>query len=650
MINSKYKDQIQIAIELISNKDFKGSAKIVEELIPKFPNDFFLENFYGTIFLNLKQYDKAENYFKLSINNNKQFPSAYYNLGLLFNEKKDYKNTILYLNKLLEFDENFECIYLIGLAYSRINDFNNALKFFDKALKINQTKEVYHEIGAIYKQLRFYDLALVNYEKCLIIDENYLPALNNIGVIKTLKKDFFTAKEYFEKSIKLKNNSSDILCNMAQSQFDVLNFNEGLKYFEDSLKYDCTAKNLRQYLFNSLYVENFDLNKYLNLAKKFTSIVNKQKISDYKIDLKNNNLIIGFISGDFKEHAVAYQITGLIRELKKYKDIKLFAYYNNDYEDNKTEQLKSYFDKFENIFHLNDDLLIKKIVEDKINILIDLSGYSSQNRLSIFLAKPAPVQVTGFGFLQTTGLKEIDYILADKNIIIDTKNFTEEVLVNQETWSTLDLNDIEIKVEELPAKKNRYITFGAFNNFNKLNEETFNLWAKILKNVKDSKILLNNHTYENIKVKDYVHSLFEKNNIPSSRITIENGGNREKILHDYNKIDILLDTYPYGGGTTSLESSWMCVPILTISGNSFVSRGATSVNLSLEMPDWNCKNKIEYLEKAINFSIDIDLLSEIKSQMIKKRKAINIFDNVSYAKNFYFMMRNIWNKYLEQNI
>lgn len=650
MINSKYKDQIQIAIELISNKDFKGSAKIVEELIQKFPNDFFLENFYGTIFLNLKQYDKAENYFKLSINNNKQFPSAYYNLGLLFNEKKDYKNTILYLNKLFEFDENFECIYLIGLAYSRINDFNNALKFFDKALKINQTKEVYHEIGAIYKQLRFYDLALVNYEKCLIIDENYLPALNNIGVIKTLKKDFFTAKEYFEKSIKLKNNSSDILCNMAQSQFDVLNFNEGLKYFEDSLKYDCTAKNLRQYLFNSLYVENFDLNKYLNLAKKFTSIVNKQKISDYKIDLKNNNLIIGFISGDFKEHAVAYQITGLIRELKKYKDIKLFAYYNNDYEDNKTQQLKSYFDKFENIFHLNDDLLIKKIVEDKINILIDLSGYSSQNRLSIFLAKPAPVQVTGFGFLQTTGLKEIDYILADKNIITDTKNFTEEVLVNQETWSTLDLNDIEIKVEELPAKKNRHITFGAFNNFNKLNEETFNLWAKILKNVKDSKILLNNHTYENIKVKDYVHSLFEKNNIPSSRIIIKNGGNREKILNDYNKIDILLDTYPYGGGTTSLESAWMCVPILTISGNSFVSRGATSVNLSLEMPDWNCKNKIEYLEKAINFSSDIDLLSEIKSQMIKKRKAINIFDNVSYAKNFYFMMRNIWNKYLEQNI
>ena len=270
--------------------------------------------------------------------------------------------------------------------------------------------------------------------------------------------------------------------------------------------------------------------------------------------------------------------------------------------------------------------------------------------MSIFLAKPAPVQVTGFGFLQTTGLKEIDYILADKNILADTKNFTEEVLVDQKTWSTLDLNNIDIKVEELPAKKNGYITFGAFNNFHKLNEKTFKLWAEILKKVKDSKILFNNHTYENIKVKDYIYSLFYKNNIPDSRITIENGGSREKILNDYNKIDILLDTYPYGGGTTSLESAWMCVPILTISGNNFVSRGSTSVNLSLGMSDWNCTNEIEYLEKAINFSSDIDLLSKIKSQLIKKRKVINIFDNVSYAKNFYLMMRSIWNKYLVQNI
>ena len=172
---------------------------------------------------------------------------------------------------------------------------------------------------------------------------------------------------------------------MAQSQFDVLNFDEGLKYFEDSLKYDYSANNFEKYLFSSLYVENFDLNKYLNLAKEFTSIVNKQKISDYKIDLKNNNLIIGFISGDFREHAVAYQITGLIRELKKYKDIKLFAYYNNDYEDNKTQELKNYFDKFENIFYLND---INELQAFCFGVEANVEAthfFKSQSKKSIFI-------------------------------------------------------------------------------------------------------------------------------------------------------------------------------------------------------------------------------------------------------------------------
>ena len=126
--------------------------------------------------------------------------------------------------------------------------------------------------------------------------------------------------------------------------------------------------------------------------------------------------------------------------------------------------------------------------------------------------------------------------------------------------------------------------------------------------------------------------------------------NREKILKDYNKIDIILDTYPYGGHTTSLEAAWMCVPILTISGNSFVSRAATSLNQSLGMLDWNCKDDIEYLAKAIKFSTSVDLLKKIKSELIIKRENSKIFDNIFYAKNFYSLMKNIWNKYLETNI
>ena len=719
MINNNYKNEIEKIVSLINSKNLKKSIPLIEDLIKNFPDDFFLENFYGTVLLNIKEYQKAEKYFELSIKNNSKYTPAYFNLGLLFYENKqyhraiknfltaidldnrnyqalfhialsyenlelnddaikyflklleleqnnaeilfkiancyvrknDYKNAIFYLEKCLVLNpRRFEYLYLIGWVCSKTSQLQKALEYYHRVLKIRQTPEVYHGIAGIYKELRFLDLALENYEKCLIINPNYSPALNNIASIKSLKNSFFDAFDYLEKYLQLGSISPEILTNVAQANFAVLNFDKGLEYFERSINHNSSEKNYEKYLFSTLYLEDFNKDKYFNLSSKFSELSNKKKVDTYKVDLKNNNLIIGFVSGDFREHAVSYQITGLIRELKKFHDLKLFAYYNNNYEDNKTKELKSYFHKFENIFEVNDDELIKKIVEDKVNILIDLSGYSSLNRLSVFTAKPAPIQITAFGFLKTTGLKEIDYIIADQNILISDNDFTEKVLKIKEIWSTLDINNIFSQIQELPQKKNKYITFGAFNNFNKLNKNTLILWSEILKNVPGSKIFFNNYTYEDSRVRNFLYLAFEKNNIKKNRILIENGGNREKILKDYNKIDILLDTYPYGGGTTSLEAAWMCVPILTISGANFVSRGATSVNQSLGMSDWNCTNGAEYLEKAIKFSNDVNSLEKLKSELILKRMNNKIFDNVFYARNFYSLMREVWNKYLENNI
>jgi len=719
MINNNYKNEIEKIVSLINSKNLKKSIPLIEDLIKNFPDDFFLENFYGTVLLNIKEYQKAEKYFELSIKNNSKYTPAYFNLGLLFYENKqyhraiknfltaidldnrnyqalfhialsyenlelnddaikyflklleleqnnaeilfkiancyvrknDYKNAIFYLEKCLVLNpRRFEYLYLIGWVCSKTSQLQKALEYYHRVLKIRQTPEVYHGIAGIYKELRFLDLALENYEKCLIINPNYSPALNNIASIKSLKNSFFDAFDYLEKYLQLGSISPEILTNVAQANFAVLNFDKGLEYFERSINHNSSEKNYEKYLFSTLYLEDFNKDKYFNLSSKFSELSNKKKVDTYKVDLKNNNLIIGFVSGDFREHAVSYQITGLIRELKKFHDLKLFAYYNNNYEDNKTKELKSYFHKFENIFEVNDDELIKKIVEDKVNILIDLSGYSSLNRLSVFTAKPAPIQITAFGFLKTTGLKEIDYIIGDQNILISDNDFTEKVLKIKEIWSTLDINNIFSQIQELPQKKNKYITFGAFNNFNKLNKNTLILWSEILKNVPGSKIFFNNYTYEDSRVRNFLYLAFEKNNIKKNRILIENGGNREKILKDYNKIDILLDTYPYGGGTTSLEAAWMCVPILTISGANFVSRGATSVNQSLGMSDWNCTNGAEYLEKAIKFSNDVNSLEKLKSELILKRMNNKIFDNVFYARNFYSLMREVWNKYLENNI
>lgn len=717
MINLNYKNQIEDIIILIKEKKFQDALTFLEKLINKYPDDFFLENFYGTVFLNLKEFNKAETFFRSSIKNNNKFSSAYFNLGLVLFEKKNFKEAIIYFletikiqtdhsqalfyiaksyQKLNLYDEsnryfkillnlndseksillsiaknyiekkdflnaitylenyrnidnlNFECLYLLGWAFYNIKEYKKALIYYTDALKIKkESLETYHGIGLIYQDLRFFDLAVENFQACLRLDENYLPALNNLGVINIYKNNFFEAIEFFEKYLQIDKTNSGVHLNIALAYFAILNFDKGLNYFEQSIKGNSLQTSFEKYLFSSLYIENFKTEKYFFLAKEYAKTFNINKVKEYKIDFTNKNLIIGFVGGDFREHAVAYQITGLFRELKNYDDIKIFIYSNNSYEDNKTLEIKSYVNKFENIFGLSDEELFKKIVDDKVNILIDLSGYTSYNRLPVFLYKAAPIQITGFGFLQTSGLSEIDYIFADKNTIFNENNFSEKTLKFDLTWSTLDVNNINFKVNDLPAVRNNYVTFGAFNNFQKLNEKTFKLWSKILLALPTSKILFNNHTFKDSKVKKYIQDQFKKNKISEDRILIEIGGNREKILKDYNKIDILLDTYPYGGGTTSLEAAWMCVPILTITGEKFVSRGATSVNCSSEMSDWNCLSEEEYVIKAVNFSENINNLSKIKNKLISNRLKNKIFDNNLFAKNFYILMRNIWINYLK---
>jgi len=684
--NLVYQSKIKEVLILIEEKNYQDSLKEIKTLISKFPDDFFLENFYGAINLNINNLNTAEEYFNLSIKHNPEFgPSnlnlgkvfyirknydeaiklflkallfdknnkeIYYNLAQSFVKKRDYKKALEYLESCLKLDSSyFSCVYLVAWIYHQLKNYDKAIFFYNKSLRIKQSEEAYNGLGLIYKELRLLDLALENYHKSLLVNEKYIPAMNNIGVVLMEKFSFFDAVEYFDKYLNVDNKSNVVLSNMAQAQFSILDSNKGANFFEKSLELVSSAEVYKKYLYYSTFVNNFSRLKYFELANNFSEeykkINNICPISHYIFN-DTKKLKIGFISADFKEHAVAYQISGILKELKRYEDIEIYAYSNNFYEDKKTQQLKEIFNKWRRIFDLSDKEVAEKILEDQIGILFDLSGYTNESRISVLLHKPSPIQITGFGFLETLGLKEVDYIIADQHAIplSEEKNYKENILRLPDCWSTLDVSDINFSVGELPAISNNFITFGVFNNFNKLNFETLNLWSEILNKIPKSKILFNNKTFADKKVKDFLLVNFKKNSISDDRIIIEDGGLREKVLKDYNKIDILLDTYPYGGGTTSLESAWMCVPILTISGKSFLSTCSSSINLNLNLSEWNCLDKDEYIEKAKLFSSDINKLSLIKKNLILNREKNKIFNNYLYAENFYNLLKEVWQKYL----
>ena len=323
-------------------------------------------------------------------------------------------------------------------------------------------------------------------------------------------------------------------------------------------------------------------------------------------------------------------------EIKKF-NCEIYAYSNSKIEDNYTKLLKKIFSKWSDISFLGDDETYSLIQNDQIDILIDMSGHSGDNRLSVFHFKPALTQISWAAYLSSTGLKEIDYIIGDPYVTpsSDSRNYTEKILQLKDIWCCLSTSDIlNISPSNLPVLKNGYITFGCFNNILKVNENFINVCSKILSRVKNSKIIFKSpQLLENINKKK-IYKLFEKNFIEPSRVILTYDINRIELLKSYNTIDIALDTFPYSGGTTSFELSWMCVPLLTKRGDTFISKCGESINYNLGMQDWIAKDEDDYISKAVLFSTDIKKLEIIRKKLIENSRNSNLFNMNKFAKEF----------------
>ena len=442
--------------------------------------------------------------------------------------------------------------------------------------------------------------------------------------------------------------------NLAALNLEIGNVDEALDFLYKST--ELNKNNLRifsRFLATSLYLKK-DINYYKDFSLEYgrisSSNKNKNFLKKTSID-KKDKLKLGFLSADFREHPVGYYLLDFLQEIKNY-NFELIAYSNNPFEDQYTQLLKLDFDEWRDIYHFNDKDLADLINQDSIDILIDMSGHSGDNRLPVFSYKPSPLQVSWAAYLASTGIKEIDYIIGDTYCTpkTDTTNYTEKIVQMPDIWSCLSTSDIKnIPTASTPALKNGYITFGCFNNMNKINKSLINIWSKILLQIPNSKLFLKNSQF-NISInKDNVLKIFEENKIKLDRIIIESGSPRNRFLNCYNNIDIALDTFPYNGGTTSFELSWMCVPLLTIKGDRFISKCGESINNNLNMHDWIADDEEDYVRKAILFSKNVDELENIRKKLINLSRKSSLFNMKKYANNFSIILREAFNSCYTEN-
>ena len=573
-------------------------------------------------------------------------------LETLYNSRK-YHDLELETKKLIKEYSNIATLYnILGIALQKKGDFQEAIKKFKKAITLDpKLIFAYNNLGNVYKDLDKYDDSIKYYEKAIKIKPDYAEAHYNQGCLYRDNKKYLEAIKKYELAIKINsdypeayNNLGYVLRNIGKLDEAIINYKKAIKLKPNFFE---AYSNI---FFTLFYFQKNDPQYYLSYANKFRSnikILNKNLLVEYKFDKKPNKLKIGFISGDFKNSPVGFFLLGTLEKLKN-KDLELFGYSNSLEKDQWTFKLKSHFDNWKEITNKNDIELINQIRNDRIHILIDLSGHSAKNRLPIFINKPAPIQVTWAGYAASTGIPEIDYLIGDSFVTPkeEKNHFSEKIFLLPNIWVCFTPPDFDIKINNLPAIQNKYITFGCFNNLSKINDTVISTWCKILKNTPNSKIFLRTKELSDLYLKKLIIEKFKANNINESSIILEGGCSRHELLKSYNKIDIALDPFPYSGGVTSFESIWMGVPVLTIKGSRFVSHTSESINNNSGMSDWVAKNSDDYLLKAIKFTSDLKKLSNIRENLRDKVLNSPSFNSLLFAKQLNEALWKMWNNYL----
>ena len=601
-----------------------NKAKIkIENYIKKFPKSFVLFNILGAVCAGQDELEVAINHHKKSVEINPDYAEGYNNLGI---------------------------------AFQKLGLFEEAVKNYKKTLKLKPDFSLaYNNLGVVLKSLDKLDEALLTSKKAIELDPKFADAHNNIGAILQDLGNYEEAYKFYKKAIKLKSNYSEAYYNLGILLKKLGKIEECVKNFQKAVTVNQkNNKAYSNYLFNLNYLTKYDDNYYIEEAKKFG--LSLKKIDDqlcipYKYNINPKKLTVGLVSADLRNHPVGYYLIDTLKYLKK-KNIKLIAYHNSTETDDLTEKLKKHFDIWHNIEDKNDLKVINLIRENGIHILLDMSGHTKKNRLPIFINKPAPIQVTWIGYNASTGLKEIDYIIGDQYVTpLENKNqFTENILQLPNIWSCLSKPSFEIKKENSsPALKNRFITFGSFNNLSKINDDIINTWSEILKRVENSKLFLKTKELDNLKMVENIRKKFQKNGIDAEKIITEGRSKtREEMFKKYNQIDIALDPFPYSGVTTSLEANWMGVPLLTKKGNNFYSRIGVSINKNLGMDDWIANNEKDYISKAISKASDLEKLFQIKKELRNKFLKSPLSNTKQYAKHFENCLNLIWKTYLEK--
>jgi protein O-GlcNAc transferase len=500
-----------------------------------------------------------------------------------------------------------------GLALLRLGRLDEAEQCLAAAVRLEPDfAPAHNNRGIALADLGRWSEAEDSYRQALALDPGYAFALNNLGNLLQAHGRFAEAERSYRQALDLPRAYSNLLFM--------------LNYMPERGAADIHAEHVR---FGQRFAGAAERPPHPNPPQP------------------DRPLRVGYVSADLRQHSVGYFIEPVLANHDR-RQFTVYCYYNHAHADGFTARLKAATDQWREVPALNDDALADQVRRDGIDILVDLSGHSAQNRLLAFARKPAPVQVTWLGYLNTTGLGAMDYRVTDPRASPEGmfESFHTERLVRlpDSQWCYQPPADCP-EVAPSPCGRAGQVTFAAFANPAKFSEPLLKLWAHLLERVPNSRLLVVPATFRSIPA-DYA-TRFVRAGIPPARMELRASLPAREYFAMHGTVDLILDTHPYSGGTTTCHAFWMGVPVVTLAGNTASSRGGASLLHAVGLGELIAETPEQYVDIAAMLAADRERLARLRAALRERMRASPLMDGRRFALNLERAYRGMWQAWCE---
>lgn len=499
------------------------------------------------------------------------------------------------------------------------------------------------------RQARLYEESAAALHAAITLDSQHFQAHGNLGfVLQTLGKHA-AATEIFRAAIKIKPESADAHSNLGHTLLREGRVAEAIAHYEFAVAAKPASAPLHSNLLLALhYQSNLDaawlFDQHLAWSRRHAPPLPVETPRHSNSPNPSRRLKVGYVSADLRDHPVGRFLLPLLQQHDR-QAFSVYCYSGTTERDTLTSELQRHATAWHETTGVDDDALASLIRGHGIDVLVDLSGHTGGNRLPVFARKPAPIQATWLGYPNTTGLATIDYRITDVHADPPQHpppHSTEQLVHLSETAWCYPVTAAPDVVPP-PILTTGTPTFGCCNNLAKINDRVIRVWARILHELPQSRLLLKELAFGDPSVRTRYHALFADHGISPTRVTLL-GRDADYPTHlaRFGAIDVALDTFPYHGTTSTCEALWMGVPVVTLAGKTHVSRVGVSLLTNTGLADLVATTEEDYVRIATTLAGDPPRLQDLRRQLRERMRASPLMDAEKFSRAMEAAYRGMW--------